>query len=53
MSSVVDELSSICYSTAILSAESLPENKVLTNKDEHIVDHLTDQFNPSQWVYGN
>ncbi|CAF3208821.1 unnamed protein product [Rotaria sp. Silwood2] len=53
MSYVVDELSSTRYHTAILSAESLPENKVLTNKDEHFVDHLTDQFNPSQWVYGN
>ncbi|CAF2761438.1 unnamed protein product [Rotaria sp. Silwood2] len=54
MSSDIDELPSSRYRTDILSEESSPGNEMLINKDEvHFVDQLTDQFNPSQRVYGN
>ncbi|CAF1054562.1 unnamed protein product [Rotaria sordida] len=54
MSSMVDELSSIYYHRVTLPIELSSENKILVNKDEvHFVDQLIDQFNPSQWVYGN
>ncbi|CAF5124628.1 unnamed protein product, partial [Rotaria sp. Silwood1] len=53
MSSVVDELSSIYYGTVNVPTELSSKNKVFTNKDEHFIDQLTDQANPSYWVYGN
>ncbi|CAF1532140.1 unnamed protein product, partial [Rotaria sordida] len=54
MSSMVDELSTIYYHRVTLPTELSSENKIIVNKDEaHFVDQLSDQFNPSQWVYGN
>ena len=53
MSSAVDKLPSVHYSSAILPVKSLPKYNILINKDEHIVDQLTDRVKSSCWVYGN
>jgi hypothetical protein len=54
MSSVLDEVSTIRYQTDILPLKTFSESSIPINNDNHSVNLLTDQDEPSSDViYGN